>query len=169
MHLLVMQFTSVIFRIALCKFSYCFSLYFNDYNMRTCIKPMWCILQAPWGWHNSVETCRSVMISELIVRWLAHCTRKYHSVCNGYGAVLQIGRSLVRFQMVSLKFFIDVILPVALWSWGRLSLQQKWVPGVFPGGKGGRCVRLTTYHHPGSLSRNLGTLTSWNPLGTSGL
>ena len=34
-------------------------------------------------------------------------------------------------------------------------------------GKGGRCVRLTTYHHPVPLSRNLGTLTSWNPLGLS--
>ena len=40
--------------------------------------------------------------------------------------------------------------------------------GVFPGGKGGRCVRLTTYHHPVPLSRNLGTLTSLNPLGPSG-
>jgi len=27
-------------------------------------------------------------------------------------------------------------------------------------GKGGRCVRLTTYHHPVPLLRNLGTLTS---------
>jgi len=34
-------------------------------------------------------------------------------------------------------------------------------------GKGGRCVRLTTYHHPLPLSRNLGALTSWNPLGLS--
>jgi len=57
------------------------------------------------------------------------------------------------------------ILPIALWAWGRLSLQHKWVPGVFPGGKGGRCVKLKTYHHPVPLSRNLGILTSWNPLG----
>ena len=41
------------------------------------------------------------------------------------------------------------------------------VPGVFPGGKGGRCIRLTTYHHPVPLSQALGTLTSWNPLGHS--
>ena len=35
------------------------------------------------------------------------------------------------------------------------------------GVKSGRCVRLTTYHHPVPLSRNLGALTSWNPLGLS--
>jgi len=35
--------------------------------------------------------------------------------------VLQIGKSLVRFQ-TSVEFFIDIILPIALWPWGRLSL-----------------------------------------------
>jgi len=58
--------------------------------------------------------------------------------------VLQIEGSLVWFQMVPLEFFIGIILPIALWSWGRLSLWEKWVPGVFSGGKNGRCVRLTT-------------------------
>jgi hypothetical protein len=38
------------------------------------------------------------------------------------GNALQTGRSRVRFPMVSLDFFIDIILPVALWPWGRFSL-----------------------------------------------
>ena len=37
----------------------------------------------------------------------------------------------------------------------------------FLGGKGGRCVRLTTYHHPVPLLWNLGALTFWNPQGLS--
>ena len=82
----------------------------------------------------------------------------------GWGTALQVGRSWVRFPVVSLEFFIDIILPVALWPWGWLSLYQEmflvlicvmstrkcswysfvlWVPGIFPGGKGGWCLRLT--------------------------
>ena len=34
----------------------------------------------------------------------------------------------------------------------------------FLGGKGGRCVRLTTYHHPVS-SQNLGSLNFLEPFG----
>jgi len=47
------------------------------------------------------------------------------------------------------------ILPIAVLPWSRLSLQQKWVSGIFSRGKGGRCVRLTTYHHLVPLSWNL--------------
>ena len=39
-----------------------------------------------------------------------------------HAAALKSGRSRVRFPIVSLEFFIDVILPAALWSWDRLSL-----------------------------------------------
>ena len=62
----------------------------------------------------------------------------------GWGTVLQAWRSQVWLLMVSLEFFIDIILPSALWPRGWHGLQQKWIPGIFLGGKGSQCVRLTT-------------------------
>jgi hypothetical protein len=39
-----------------------------------------------------------------------------------WGTVLQTGKPRVRFPIVSLEFFIDIILLVTLWPWGWLSL-----------------------------------------------
>jgi len=57
------------------------------------------------------------------------------------------------------------ILLIALWPWGRLSLYQKWVPGVFPGGKGGRCVRLTTLPTSCAVVTKSGNLNFLEPSG----
>ena len=60
---------------------------------------------------------------------------KYYSLSRSlWSTALQAGRSPVRFPMVLLEYFIDIILPASLWSCGRLSLKQKWVPGMFPDG-----------------------------------
>ena len=58
------------------------------------------------------------------------------------------------------EFFIDIILPIAPWAWGSTQPLTEMSTRSIPWG-------LTTYHHPVPLSRNLGTLTSWNPLGLS--
>jgi len=67
-----------------------------------------------------------------------------------WGTALQTGRSRVRFPMVSLEFFIDTILPAALWPWGWLSLKRKWVMYISPitgprCQEGSRKLRLPDY------------------------
>jgi hypothetical protein len=45
------------------------------------------------------------------------------------------------------EFVIGIIHLAALWYWSWLSLWQKWVPEIIPGGKSGRCIELTNHIH----------------------
>jgi hypothetical protein len=46
--------------------------------------------------------------------------------------------------MVSLELSIDIFLPAALWSWGDSASNRNEYQKYFLGGKGGRCLGLTT-------------------------
>ena len=66
------------------------------------------------------------------------------------------------------EFFIDILLPAALWPMGRLILEQQRVPLMLPRAQRRpvpRADNLTTFM--ARLSINLGATTSWNPQGLS--
>jgi hypothetical protein len=77
-------------------------------------------------------------ISELCLLWCGMWWRSFW--VNG----LKAGRSRGRFPLDSLEFFIDIILPAALWPWGRLSLKHNGYQEYFLGCKGSRCLEPIT-------------------------
>ena len=81
--------------------------------------------------------------------------------------MLQIGRSLVRFQMVSLEFFIHIILRSYYGPGVDSASNKNEYQEDFLGVKAAGAYGLQPYQLPVPLSWNLGTLTSWNPLGHS--
>jgi hypothetical protein len=78
--------------------------------------------------------------------------------------MLQAGSSWVRFPKWSLDFSIDLILPASLWPRDRFSQEQKWVPGIFLGGKGQPHRNLWS-----DCLENVWASTSHNPMGFHGL
>ena len=60
------------------------------------------------------------------------------------GIVLQTGRPRVRFPMLSLKYFTDLILLAALWPWDRSDTNRNEYQEYFLRSKGGRGVGLTS-------------------------
>jgi hypothetical protein len=107
-------------------------------------------------------------ISNWVLLWYTYTTRGARGNAVGWGTALQVGRSQVRFSMVSLEFFIDIILRPYYGPGVDLASYRNQYQEYFLGVKGGRCVWLTTL--PPSCADclvNLGASYCWNPQGLS--
>jgi len=82
----------------------------------------WEWIQDSWLQHSMETTIVNFMFCALYSQGntLRYPLNK-HAVAQLVEA-LRYKRSRVRFPMVSLEFFFDIILPAALWPWGQLSL-----------------------------------------------
>jgi hypothetical protein len=83
----------------------------------------------------------------------------------GWGTALQTGRSRVRLTMVPLEFFIDIILPAALWPWVDTACKRNEYRNISCGVKatGAQGWQLCHLHVPSVLKSG-----SLNLLETSG-
>jgi len=85
--------------------------------------------------------------------------------CNGacgcavsWGTVLQARMSWVQFPLVSLEFFIDIILLATLWLWGRSASNRNEYQEYFLGGESNHCIGLRALPLSGAVC-----LEIWEP------
>jgi len=92
-----------------------------------------CFRLSQWRRPKNSVTCRRtivycVLLYLIIVKLPQYVLRiallhvKWIIFNNCHISQIQVGRSRVQFPMVSSEFFIDIVLPPALWPWGWLSL-----------------------------------------------
>jgi len=107
-----------------------------------------------WNYFKNVYICYIMYMRYRGVRWRS-----------GYGTTLQTGRSRVRFPMVSLEFFSDMILRSHYGPGVDSASNRNEYQVYFLGGKGDWCIRLTTLPPSCAVVMKSGNLNFLEPSG----
>ena len=102
----------------------------SEYKIYSCnLTRYW--LQAPWGWHDNVETCRSVIICEIIVHLLVRVQnlKKYHILVYTY-----IHFRFVHKEKYTKHWFVSFVLSLtsALWFFTMYNIHRGLSPLSVP-------------------------------------
>ena len=80
-------------------------------------------LQAPWGWHDSVATCRSVIICEVIVHFLVVVQNRTK---NTLKKTLYKSRNSLGDRIQSNVLGQIIKPPAAPWRWEPSQFMRRW-------------------------------------------
>jgi len=140
----------------LCQYVYFMERQVYDLCVRVCVCVNYVLTNIvaifTFVFGNTLLTCYSINMGTAVAQWLRICATNRKVAGSIPVGVIGI-------------FHWHKILQIALWPWSRLSLQQKWVSGAFPGGKGSRCVRLTTLPLSCAVLMKSGNLNFLDPSG----
>jgi len=129
-------------------------------------------LERPWGFQEA-EAPRFKNNQHMnVVRLSALRTGRLYTPGNIHGTyfcywstALEAGRSWVRFPMVSLEFFIAIILPAALWPWVASASNRNEYQEYFLGVKGAGTYSWQPYHLHVPIVLKSGNLSFLEPSG----
>ena len=82
-------------------------------------RPLLCLSSGRCHTKEILQKLQEPMQKCKVLSFKSYCLKWGHAAGGAvvWGTALQAGRSRIGFPMVSLEFFIDINLPVALWSW----------------------------------------------------
>jgi hypothetical protein len=92
-------------------------------------------LQAPWGWHDSVETCRNVIICEIILHFLVAVQNKNNKNQKCLFHTSTVIMLLMTFRIINvfLNFVSGLVFQegvgvkfAVVWDWMLYNLEDKY-------------------------------------------
>ena len=99
-------------------------------------------LQFPWGWHYSVETCRSVIFCEIIVHLSVTVQNRKKATFPVHGQLILISFARISFDFQSVSQYVK---HVVIWGWRTEQRSTNRVAWLWNSGRTVEGWQLVSY------------------------